>query len=213
MLLTPLPLPPTQGKFLSKPHALHFAESLSHILNLWTALRLIADHQPAGSQTNHLIHTLHSHTFDFFHETGEGVEPWELEDNLVGYFEEVFGVGLEDGSAGLVSKELVRLFKETGRGELSGLEKLRVAVERVKERWATTTTTPANLDDDSDDDDSDDDSSMMSDDGSNDSDYPVDAEDAAMRDAEPEKVEAKLEPVIDEDGFELVQKVGRRKRR
>ena len=156
-----------------------------------------------GPTSAEKANTLQTFTYDFFAAHGLEVDSSELEENLSGYFEEAFNVYLEDDSPALVAKDIVNLYRELSQGSLIRLEKLRSTSSAIAAAAAARRANHNNQNDSSDDDDDDDDN--------NEGDNELNGEDDAMEMDISRSPVAKLEPVIDEDGFELVQKKKRGK--
>jgi pre-rRNA-processing protein TSR2 len=192
------------GKFASAEHAALFNEGLTLMFQRWTALQLVVDHQMGGIDTIEMAQMLQKHTYDFFLNHGLNVEPHELDENYIGYFEECFNADLEDGSGMQIANAAVGLFKELGQGSMESLNKLRELAAKGRPAGAAMATRVRG--DDDEDDSSDDDSD----------DFPMDGDDIAeasrMQADEPAAAPApKPDPIVDEDGFELVQKPRRRR--
>ncbi|KAJ3328998.1 hypothetical protein HDU76_008855 [Blyttiomyces sp. JEL0837] len=196
------------GCFASPTHLALFEESLDLIFQRWTALQLAITHDMGGRNTLQKVAVL---------DYGLAVEDSELEENLQGYFDECFHVSLEDGSPTQVAKSLCKVFKELAEGNLSTLEALRKATAGRAQRAdgggavSGSQRGRANADDDEDDDDDSDD----------DDDEYLDEDDLVLEVADGEAGSSAMEivaepprrpePVVDEDGFELVQKPRRRR--
>ncbi|KAJ3010771.1 UNVERIFIED_CONTAM: hypothetical protein HDU68_001994 [Siphonaria sp. JEL0065] len=163
-----------------------------------------------GSTTLQKVSMLGDYIIDFFSENGLRIDPTDLEENLVDYFSESFHVELEDGSAPEISKMLVALFAQLGRGDLSGFERVKELAGRVVALGPSRRVKGDEDEDDDDDSDSDDDSAL---DGNGAFDYGSASGSGDMEmDEAPAALAPKPEPIIDEDGFELVQQKGRRRR-
>ncbi|KAJ3219218.1 hypothetical protein HDU67_002214 [Dinochytrium kinnereticum] len=185
------------GCFPSQEILQMFQEGMKMVFARWTALQIAIENQMAGTSTSIMASTLEVHTVDFFRQYGVNVEVDELEGNLEGYMEECFNLGLEDGSPGQVARAVTSLFRElAAEGRSDVLDRLRASAKSVR---PVTGIKPVAADsdyEDSEDDDSD-----------------MDDEDVGMeQDAAPAPPPpAKPEKIVDEDGFEMVQK-GRRRR-
>ncbi|TPX67602.1 hypothetical protein CcCBS67573_g07458 [Chytriomyces confervae] len=188
-------------------HLALFNESIHYVFLRWTALQLAIEHGMGGSQTLSKVSLLGTYITDFFGSQGVRIDSYDLEDNLISYFEESFQAQLEDGSALQVSQLLVALFRELGDGRLDTFERCKTAALNA------TANTGASVrvrdDDESSDGDSDSDSGDES----------VGAFPSGMQESEGGmEVEMAAEPVVkqgpvfDEDGFEVVQQKGRRRR-
>ncbi|KAJ3047210.1 hypothetical protein HK097_000123 [Rhizophlyctis rosea] len=175
-----------------------FSAAITLTFIRWTALQICLDNQLAGRETAESLTTLHTHTLKFFRDFGTEVQAYELADNFTSYFDEVFDVDIEDGSPRQVGDALVKLYREVMiDGNTAGVEELKVKVEMSGNAGARASVRQGGEDDEDDSEDEDEN------DGEVDSPMEVDAGHSAPA--------PRPEPVIDEDGFELVQKKGRRR--
>lgn len=199
-----------------------FAEGMGYILTRWTALQLaidFANHNPSANKQQEL----HGLLSDFFMGHGASVERDELADNLALYMDEEFSLMLEDSSEEQVAEAIVKLYRDiVQKGDTSELERLRQSV--ANKTAAATRAASQRINQDNDGDSSDDDYNDGEDgdcqmgapsssttspphfrrSNITDSEMMMDGDESyAARNAP--------EPVIDQDGFELVQKKGRRR--
>ncbi|RKO91191.1 hypothetical protein BDK51DRAFT_20976 [Blyttiomyces helicus] len=183
---------------MSAPHLTHFPlfiESITLVFSRWTALQLALDHQMAGASTPLRATELLEDTAAFFRTHGSEVHADELDSNFTAFFEEVFCAELDDGSPLQVGRTLVKLYAEiVGEGRLELLEELR-GKARVSGAGRS-----VRAGGDADDDDEESGDEEEGEGEAMDVDVPVVRERAPWP-----------EPVVDEDGFELVQKKGRRR--
>ncbi|KAJ3040941.1 hypothetical protein HDV00_010152 [Rhizophlyctis rosea] len=194
-------LPPTH------PNWPDFTLALQYTFRTWTALNLCIDNQLAGRDTPAALQSLLDHTLQFFRDHGTEVFPYELADNFVAYFDEVFQTDLDDGSPKQVGESLCRLYREIMvEGKMEGLQALQVKVDRLGGGNAGARASVRQGGEGEDDDDDDD--SDFEDDEGTDGDSAMDVDAPSSSSPAP-----KPEPVVDEDGFELVQKKGRGGRR
>ncbi|KAI9339630.1 hypothetical protein BDR26DRAFT_379765 [Obelidium mucronatum] len=191
--------------FTSPQHLTLFKEAIHFVFVRWTALQLAIEHSMGGSSTLAKVSMLGDYILDFFTEHGLRIDPTDLEENVVEFFGESFQVELEDGSGAEISKMLCDLFAQLGRGDLSGFERVRELASRVVPLGPSRKVVGDDDDDDDDSDSSDDDDILDYSRGQQDD---MDMDDASSI-ASPAP---KPEPIIDEDGFELVQQKGRRRR-
>ncbi|KAJ3405059.1 hypothetical protein HDU80_001955 [Chytriomyces hyalinus] len=198
----------TTTHFKNPQHLALFNESIHYVFLRWTALQLAIEHGMGGSQTLSKVSLLGTYITDFFGSQGVRIDSYDLEDNLISYFEESFQAQLEDGSALQVSQLLVALFRELGDGRLDTFERCKTAALNATAN--TGASVRVREDDESSDGDSDSDSGDESvgafPSGMQESEGGMEVEMAA---AEPV---VKQGPVFDEDGFEVVQQKGRRRR-
>lgn len=132
---------------------------------------------------------MHTFIVDFFNNYGVDVEVYELANNFNGYFDEIFHIGLEDGSENEVSRHIYNLYRDIVINHKTE-ELLRLRNLAHSQRPVSKGNKVSNGDD------------------SSDSEEGKDGSEDEMMEVEP-SVSTKMEPIIDEDGFELVQKKGR----
>lgn len=122
------------------------------------------------------------------------VDSDDIEDRILGIMEDEFGVDVEDQSSAAVAVKIITLYKECAEGNYSTVDKMyKDWQEREAKRSSSGAQSKVEVqgsDSDSDDDDDDE------------SEEPSSANEQMDVDAKPEK----QGPVIDEDGFELVQR-------
>ncbi|KAJ3287553.1 hypothetical protein HK104_008538 [Borealophlyctis nickersoniae] len=177
-----------------------FSDAVRLVFSRWTALQLALDHQMAGTATETCAKEMYDHTLSFFREHGTEVYPDELCDNYKGYFDEVFNAELEDGSPEQVGKALVSLYAEIMvQGKMDGYEALKQKAASGRNAALASTVVGDDSSDDEDEEGGGEDREAMEIDG---------GAGTAPASAAP----SRPPPVIDEDGFELVQpKKGRRR--
>ncbi|RKO96102.1 hypothetical protein CXG81DRAFT_26098 [Caulochytrium protostelioides] len=195
-----------------------FVECQTLLFQKWTALELAKDHRLAGRDTVPRCEELAELTLEFFVRHGGDVEADELAENWSAFFAEVFNTELGDGSAEQVGRALVRCYHAIMvQNDPAPWQQLKQEAAQRAARGANAAVQMSRRQRDAvvgdgDGDDSDDsDFNSDSDDGS---DSGSDADDAMAEDgddavAPPPPPPAG--PVIDEDGFEVVQKKGRRR--
>ncbi|GHJ88683.1 hypothetical protein NliqN6_5085 [Naganishia liquefaciens] len=208
------------------------ARGVDSILDLWPALRLAISEQWAGPDSAQRKVDIQSYIIDVFEDairqdhgsveaaaamsaSASGAHPLdsvmdeeELADCLIAAMQEAFDVDLEDDSDQTVARDIIRLWKQLVRGNqdmLHEVEKMAAerAGQRVKARGQDGTQ------------DVDEDGNPVEDDGKVE-DEDDDDEDQDMEDDSeaPQLVDNKeqpsREPVVDDDGFTLVQKGNKR---
>ncbi|KAJ3103744.1 hypothetical protein HK100_004153, partial [Physocladia obscura] len=201
----------TMSNFRSITHQNQFTESIHYVFLKWTALQLVIEHSMGGSSTLQKVQLLGEYIVDFFAQNGNRIDASDLEDNLINYFQESFRVELEDGSAIQIAMLLCRLFSTLESADLSEFERVKVLAaiplpESMKSRRVSAGNGEA--DDDNDSDNASDDS--LDEDGNNI--YEADAMETAENSKAVRESVFKPEPIIDEDGFEMVQQKNRRRR-
>lgn len=176
---------------------LQFARSVFIVLQLWPALRQAVLEEWGGPESVEKRDFLLSHLCDEYGNGGASTKP-DMEDLIElieGYVMEEFDCHLEDESVNLVAAHICdahqRIFEEEKGDEL--LESLEKAYARVAGKKAVPTTSAINYEDGGDEDGDDEDT----------------AQGEQERPVQRPRAE-KMEPQIDEDGFETV--VSRRRR-
>lgn len=207
---------------------IQLARGVISILDLWPALRLAISERWAGDDSAQRKVDIQSYIIDVFEDairqdhgsveaasslqaTASGTHPLdnvieeeELADCLIAAMQEAFEVDLEDDSDQTVARDIIRLWKQLVRGNTAMLQEVeKMAAERAGQKVKASGQDGAQdvdedgnpVDDDEDDDDEDED--MEGDD----SEAPklVDNKDTQPK-----------EPVVDDDGFTLVQKGNKR---
>ncbi|TPX61064.1 hypothetical protein PhCBS80983_g01394 [Powellomyces hirtus] len=183
-----------------------FRESIQYVLKGWTGLQIAIDAQMAGHYTAQTSQELFEHMSAFFQQYGLEVMPHEIAQNLEAYFDEVFHANLDDGSPNQIGEKLCRLYKEImvdGRTET--FEAVKATANRAN--GVAGASVRAGDDDSSDDDESSDEEIVGAEASS--SSFSTEPMQVDAVPAEPRQ--RRPEPVVDEDGFEIVQKKGRRR--
>ncbi|KAI9019765.1 hypothetical protein DFJ74DRAFT_707828 [Hyaloraphidium curvatum] len=189
------PLPPAQ-----RPAA--FAEAAALVLRRWTALQIALDNGLGAADAQTEFGELLGEVLGFFARNGADAHADVLADNFDAYFDDAFGVALEDGSAGQVARALGDLHRKiVGSGDASPLAALRESQDRVVGSQRAGSQLVAAQDEGLTVEDG-----SSSDDGEDSGDEDMeDAAPAAGPSAAPPRRE-KQERIIDEDGWETVQR-------
>ncbi|KAJ3312916.1 hypothetical protein HDV04_002573 [Boothiomyces sp. JEL0838] len=165
-----------------------FQEAVDIVFTKWTALQIAIDNSPYTGQTPQK--DLLEGTLEFFKEHNGQIHADELSNNFESFMEEQLDCFCEDNSPYQVSVHLLKLFGEIViNSDLTSLQSMRDALKRGKKVV----------------------SKVVVDEGASDSDMENDENmDVEMQVDTP--VYTKPEPIIDEDGFELVvrKKKGRK---
>ncbi|KAJ3318278.1 hypothetical protein HDV06_000721 [Boothiomyces sp. JEL0866] len=166
-----------------------FQEAVDIVFTKWTALQIAIDNSPYTGQTSQK--DLLEGTIEFFKEYNGQVHADELATNFERFMEEQLDCFCEDNSPYQVSTHLLKLFAEiVGNSDLTLLQVMRDELVRTGKKVV---------------------SKVVADDGASDSDMDNDENtDVEMQVDTP--AYTKPEPIIDEDGFELVvrKKKGRK---
>eukprot|EP00842_Homolaphlyctis_polyrhiza_P006066 jgi/Hompol1/6460/HPOL_004991-RA len=193
-----------------------FGEGIRHIFVRWTALQLAIDNDPYPRSQPPLDELLF-HTLAFFEQYGNAVDTDDLCNNFTNYLEEQLEVEVEDGSTYQVARSILSLYQQVMvQGDASLVTRMREE-NRKTAGWRVSeskTVVEFSDDDDENDDEEGDAASTLSKDvdmasGSSvlvDADMDMDDDDSATN-----QRHAKPQPIIDEDGFELVVRKNRRR--
>mmetsp|Transcript_5252 Transcript_5252/g.12792 ORF Transcript_5252/g.12792 Transcript_5252/m.12792 type:complete len:194 (+) Transcript_5252:342-923(+) len=114
-----------QGILTSERRPL-FEEGCQLVFRRWTALQLAVEHGWGGPQSQEKALDVIDDVADWFYRRKEHYED-ELEDELLAAMSEDFNCDCEDGSPKEVARVLVQLYKELCTGDTSGLERLRAS--------------------------------------------------------------------------------------
>ncbi|KAI9208434.1 uncharacterized protein BJ171DRAFT_488897 [Polychytrium aggregatum] len=194
-----------------------FCDGVDLIFARWPALQFVLEQQISGPATNEQAATMVQFTKDFFLKYGTDVEAYELGDNFTGYFDEIFDADLEDGSGEQVGKALVQLYQDVvvlGRLEIVDFLREKVRTQQRTPKQVVGDNNEVDSDEAGDDDNGNDDDEGngagadgmdIDQDGSGSGSGSNGGAGGSSGRPEPQG------PIVDEDGFELVQK-GRRRR-
>ncbi|KAI7901781.1 Pre-rRNA-processing protein TSR2-domain-containing protein [Cokeromyces recurvatus] len=169
------------------PNKVAFEEGASYIFHNWTALKLAVEQEWGGIDSAEKREWLIDVIVDYFGKRGKKIDIEDIEDILIQVMNDEFNTTLEDDSPYLVAKHLVTLFNQCIQGNYSEVERLREK-NKSQNSYVAASSCVKQGDDDSEDDDDDD----------NTDDQPED-EDEPME-------ETSKEPLVDEDGWEIVRR-------
>eukprot|EP00892_Ulva_mutabilis_P012337 jgi/Ulvmu1/9476/UM052_0045.1 len=194
---------------LRSAHRPQFEEGVNLVLKKWTALQLAVENQWGGRDSTEKADDMYNEILEWFYKRKEHY-PDELEPLLETIILEDFNVQAEDGSPLQVSKALVDLYKQCLAGDFSLIQRLSAVASGAQQSAGFAvdndgTAVPMNTADggDSSDDDADDDDEMDVDEAGPGA--------AAAQEETAQRQQAPAGPVIDDDGFQMVQR-GRRRR-
>ena len=186
-----------------------FARGVIATLDLWPALTIAVREQWGGRDSADKKVWIASTIIDDFESrlaadlSGEDVmDQDDLADLLVQIMSDEFDANVEDGSIDAVAADVTKLWKvlmqdmQQGEGVVKEMEERAAKVQRTQHVQATKGQGTEGMSSDEEDDSEDD-----SDDG-------MDVDEAPQ--LVPVEEKERVEKVVDEDGFELVQKKGRR---
>mmetsp|Transcript_32097 Transcript_32097/g.91017 ORF Transcript_32097/g.91017 Transcript_32097/m.91017 type:complete len:196 (-) Transcript_32097:305-892(-) len=175
----------------------YFEEGCRLVFERWTALQLAIENGWGGHQSKEKALDVLDDVTDWFYRRKDHYND-ELEEELLAAMSEEFNCDCEDGSPGQVARELIQLYQELCRGDLSGLERLRISakanIQQSQQQQVDRDGTVLEGDD----------SDME------------ECDDEQMDDAQPPQLAAAeppppREPIVDSDGFTLVQSNRRRR--
>lgn len=156
-----------------------FTVGIDIMLRKWTAFQICIQQDLAGFDSiqkhTQLLHLI----CNYFLTQDQRVTQQLLDESLVWFFEDMFNVALEDGSASDVARRMCGLYNDVvQRGDVTQLNVLKQTAPVNNTAYSRIDATHSDDSDDSEDD----------------------------SDEEMYVVKEKIEPVIDEDGFQMVQK-------
>jgi pre-rRNA-processing protein TSR2 len=191
-----------------------FARGTIALFTLWPALRLAVSEQWGGPESAEKRTWMISEVVDYFEsclpksnepqlsedQLADLVDQDDLAEMLEGMISDEFEVDLDDGSADEVAGDVVKLWKKLAKGDKAMVDELE---ELVRTTGGKKVQAQGNGDDDEE----------LDEDGN-----PIpDSDDSSEEDVEMTSIDApvqpkeKQEPVVDDDGFTLVQKKGGKK--
>jgi hypothetical protein len=160
----------------------NFSKAIHLVFQRWTALQMCVEHSEVSNPQLEMEAFIQE-TIEFFQKYKGNVTPEDLNSNFHQWLEQVFGVAVEDDSPLQVGKHCCSLFHQiVDLGDLSPLKELEASMAAVKHRQAQSQIQEPEEGSDQD---------------SDDSDMDVD---------KPVETRHKPEKVIDNDGYELVQR-------
>ncbi|KAI1315519.1 hypothetical protein EDD11_000700 [Mortierella claussenii] len=186
------------------PNQVAFKEGVEYLFHSWTALKLAVDGEWGGHDSVEKRDWFIDTIVDYFSRNGKNVDTFDLEDILIQIMNDEFSIMLEDHSEQHIAKVLEQLFLECTHGKYDLVQTLKQDSQKVS--GALKGSKSQKNGDDDDEDDSSDEEDAEDNGTSGDMDVEMEAESSGAS-ARREKVE----PIIDEDGFETVVKKGRRR--
>ncbi|PSC70621.1 pre-rRNA-processing TSR2-like protein [Micractinium conductrix] len=190
-------------------HRAAFEEGCALIFTRWTALQLGVQNEWGGSHSRQKAGDLLRDTINWFYNTKDH-EMFDLQDLLDEALQVDFNIQAEDDSPYQVARQLVNMHNQVAAGDFSYVEQMRAAAAQAAAAAAAAAAASQRAPNGLPEADEDSSSSVDEEDGSDDDDA-MDAEggeDMDMDDA-PQQPQG---PVVDEDGFQVVQRKGRGRR-
>jgi len=186
---------PQIKKMDSAPHLVLFARGVIALLHTWPALRLAVQESWGGPQSAEKRTWLASNLVDAFE--NEPLDEEQVEHLLLDAMVDEFEAEIDDGSSYHVAQNIVRIWKAACDADAEEIGKLEAAADQLGKKQISTQQQVGNGDDEWSDEES------ASDDGESSHDAP--------QAIPPSPSSERTQPVIDEDGFQLVQKGGKRR--
>ncbi|KAF3915617.1 hypothetical protein ABW21_db0208269 [Orbilia brochopaga] len=178
----------------------HFENGMAILLNTWPALSLAVENEFGGPDSADKRDWMCGAVSDLF-SSDPATDEEDLEAFLLQILEDEFETSLEDDSAFTVAQRIILLRRQCAANDLTGVQSLQGMWDKLsKNKPRVQVVRQGDSDDDEDEEDEDEDGE---DEGNGNS---MDVDEAPQLVA----VKERVEKVLDEDGFELVQKKGRR---
>lgn len=165
----------------------------------WENLQTAVDAQWGGADSADKRDWLVGNVVEMFDDMY--IEAEDIEERLVGVMEDEFGTVIEDDSALPVGAKIITIYRECAKDDFSTVDSLYKAFQEKEEKKKAGLIKPKKIEA------VDDDASEYSDTDDEEGKPSNSSEDVEMEESEAQG------PVIDEDGFELVQKKGKGKKR
>lgn len=191
--------------FTDEKQQANFELGVSMVIHSWQVLEIAVANGWGGPRSGEKRDWIASIVVDLFR--GNVVDIELVEETILNAMQDEFDVNVEDDSSLPIAADVLNLYKQVAQGDYSKVqavyEQWLQKKNRVQDLHVHVHEDPENPDVDEDDDDDNDDDDVHGNEVGQD-----DGGDHEMGTEEPEEPQG---PIIDEDGFELVQK-GRRRR-
>ena len=182
--------------FQDEKQQARFELGVSMMIYKWDALDVAVENNWGGPNSSEKRDWVTGIIVDLFkHE--KVVDVALIEETLLYAMVDEFETNVEDESALPIAMEIINIYNDCFNLNYNKVEKLYLEWEEKQKSKQPKRVVHVEGDDDEDDDDEDE--------------YYDDDEDEDMDEIVPNLVSSKLEPIVDDDGFELVQPKGRRK--
>lgn len=176
----------------TSPRLVLFARGVIAILNTWPVLRIAVSESWGGPQSAQKRTWIASTLVDAFE--ASPLDEEEIEDLLLDAMVEEFETEIEDDSSRTVARDILNIWRDAGNGEMGNVLRLEAAANRLAHTQVHTTRREGNGDDE-----------WVDEEGS---------DEGPSVEAAPQLLPATssqaIEPIIDDDGFELVQRGSKR---
>ncbi|KDQ14236.1 hypothetical protein BOTBODRAFT_354212 [Botryobasidium botryosum FD-172 SS1] len=176
------------------PKLVLFARGVIAILSVWPVLRLAVDQNWGGPESAAKRTYLASEIVDAFESASRQLNQDDVEDLVLQALAEEFEVVVEDGSSEKVARDVVRLWAEVSEGKTDMVISLEAIADKIRGKKVVAEVEEGNGDSDWEDDES----------------GEEDGDDDAPQLIAPQTQSSRPEPVVDEDGFTLVQGKGKK---
>ncbi|TEB06305.1 hypothetical protein FA13DRAFT_1739993 [Coprinellus micaceus] len=171
-----------------------FARGVIARLSIWPVLRVALQESWGSSGGGDKKTLLASEIVDAF-DQAELPDDEYVEDILLQIMEEEFEVGIEDGSAESVAKDIVKIYDDVKQGKTDLVQKFEELADKAKGKQVEVNVQKAASDDED----------WEDDDGESDEDVEMDEDVPQLMQPESE-LRRREEPEIDEEGFTMVKK-------
>ncbi|EJS42633.1 tsr2p [Saccharomyces arboricola H-6] len=186
--------------FSDEKQQARFELGVSMMVYKWDALDVAVENNWGGPDSAEKRDWITGVIVDLF-KNEKVVDVALIEETLLYAMVDEFETNVEDESALPIAMEIINIYNDCFNLNYNKVEKLYLEWEEKQKTKKSKRVIHVEGNDDDDDDDDDDDGD----------DYDDEDEDEEMDEAIPDLVSTKPEPVVDDDGFELVQPKGRRR--
>lgn len=184
--------------FSDKKKQARFELGVCMVIYGWENLQTAVDAQWGGADSADKRDWLVGSVVEMFDESY--IECEDIEDRLNGVMEDEFGTVLEDDSALPIAAQVITIWRECDKGDFTQVDALYKAFQEKEEKKKAGLLQSKKVEVTGD-------SDSEYTDVEDDEEVPALNEDVEMNEAEPQG------PIVDDDGFELVQKKGKNKKR
>ena len=173
-----------------------FELGVSMMIYRWDALDVAVENNWGGPDSSEKRDWITGVVVDLF-KSEKVIDVASIEETLLYAMVDEFETNVEDDSALPIAMEIINIYNDCFNVNYNKVEQLYLEWEEKQKTKKAKRVIHVEGDDDDDNDDQDDDDN--------------EDEDEEMEEAMPDLVSTKPEPVVDDDGFELVQPKGRRR--
>ncbi|KAI8873059.1 hypothetical protein GQ42DRAFT_153101 [Ramicandelaber brevisporus] len=124
---------------LSEAAREQFEDGIVSLFSFWTALNLAVENEWGGAESSEKREFMVDSFMEYFDEHGTAYEIDDLEEWLVGFMGDCFGIDLEDDSEVEVAKRMAELYSDCVKGDFSQIEALRAKREARRQQGQTST--------------------------------------------------------------------------